>query len=266
MEPKDKSHTNPRVASILFAFFFLYSVGCSGLKQPASGDGDLISLGFLLEPAGDCAFGREQAANDFRAEVFPMPAAGCNARFYHGNTYQDYVNRERRYLQKAQEFLQINAPSDCAARITAFQGFIDAPATYPLILDTATLSASPSYTVVDGKVETRNTIIATLTAQGLSAQDAAIIADNTYVPSYTEHVESYPIVLAVLLTDQAMDNVCLNAVKQQAHARVPDWIADEKMDTVTQASLSTSTVLRLFLGKCFFGTANDGNPIKCATL
>jgi hypothetical protein len=242
-------------------------LGCS----PFTGNDDidelssLLIIGAVLDVTGGCAFSYQAAANDYDAQIFPIPTSGCNQQFYFGATYQDYLRKQRNRAIMAEAYMQSNAPADCTTTISTFQGFISNPSTNTFALAQASIQSDPRYTVVDMPLESAGRTNQNIQGQGISPADAAQIASQATAPSFLDY-ESH-IYLVQMMNSASSEPSCQNALASPVNALIPDWMADQRIDPVVISSgLPTTYAPRLYFNRCRFGSANSGNLNFCATL
>ena len=251
----------------LISCICLIAVSCSRF-DPAATESleDLISLGVLIEPAGDCAFIRSPAANDFQVEMRPFPAAGCNASYFFGVDYQAYVNRERLRLIQAEAFLQQTAPSACSATIAGIQGLISSPATNPALISTTDYSQLVRFEVVDGPREGKGRSETALTSAGFSAAEATAEIQAARTPSVAEYEATLFMPLSVVLAPFYGEPGCATAIHPTMNEQIPGWMADTQVDPVYTSAGPSSADPIIYIGRCVFGSVNAGSLQLCTTL
>ncbi len=251
----------------LICYICLIALSCSrfGSAETESLE-EMLSLGVLIEPGGDCAFIRSPGANDFQVEIRPFHASGCNTTYFFGVDYQAYVNRERLRLIQAEAFLQETAPSACSATITGIQGLISSPASNPALINTTDYSQLVGFQIVDGPREGRGRAESGLTSAGFSAADATAEISLARTPSVAEYEANLYMPLAVVLAGSFGEAGCQTAIYPTLNVRIPGWMADTQVDPVYTSAGPYSADPVIYLGRCVFGSVNSGNPQFCATL
>lgn len=238
---------------------------CSRFGESSTSELDqIVPLGFLLEPSGDCAFIRSPGTDDFQVEVRPIPPTGCNEPYYFGLTYDDYVRKERQRMIDLESFLEQTAPSSCTSTITAVQGYISSPATNPALISTTNYSQRVGFQVVDGVTETKGSVVQDMEALGLTTDQAVSEMAEARTASVLEYEKNLYLIIGMLLA--SAEPSCDSALRGPVNELQPGWVADQRMDDLYIPGGIEDFSPVIFLSRCSYGSANIGNQDFCANL
>lgn len=249
---------------VCFACFEL--IQCSPFTGPSTENTeDLLSLTILAGVNADCALVTQQAADDYKAEIYPVGTSGCNRTFIFGSSYNDYIRKEWLKMIQVETFLQETDSSACATTISTVQAVIADPPTNPTLVAQATIDSYIEYRVVDGPMQGRKTTADSLqNTAGLTSTLAATEGQELTRLSLGDFENSRYLALASIFSES--EPACNAVVRVEVNRRLPGWIYNEKVDLEYANTPSDQIVPRFFLSQCFFGTVNMGDARECDNL
>jgi hypothetical protein len=244
----------------------LYLVSCSPFMAPATAETEtLLNLALLAGVDGDCAVITQVAADDYKAEIYPVGSAGCNRTFIFGSSYNNYAKKELRTIYQVESFLQSVSPSSCSATLTSLQAVKADPMTNPLLVAQATIDSYIEYRVIDGpqqgKKATETNLIATASLSAPLANSESKELIRMSLPDY-ENLRY--LALASVLSES--EPGCNSLVRVAVNRLLPGWMYNEKVDLEYPNTDLNQIAPRFLQLTCVFGSANTGDSVECDNL